>query len=91
MKARLLGGTALIGAAALLVGGTAEAAVAPMWRLTGNMNFQLYWIDQDWAGLESDPWPSGWFWTGVTSPGDATAAGPQEHDWYFGVDEARKT
>jgi hypothetical protein len=59
-----------------------------MWRLTGNMNFQFYWIDQDWAGLESDSWPYGWWWSGVTSASDATAAGPQEHDWYFGVDEA---
>ncbi|MCK4866410.1 MAG: porin, partial [Alphaproteobacteria bacterium] len=100
MKKGLLGGTALAGAAGL-VAGIAGAAEAPTWKLTGNANFQFYWVDQDASGVGST-------W-GVGTGGDGTWAGiydatdetdnnlslfvvgtddPQDHDWYFGVDEA---
>lgn len=90
MKARLLVGTA-IGGAISWTAGIASAAEGPVWSLSGNVNFQAYWVDQDAVGLNTRT-------TGVTideviwelafSPATATAKGPQEHDWYFGVDES---
>jgi hypothetical protein len=93
MKKELLAGTALIGGAAIL-GGAAIAAEAPTWKLTGNANFQFYWADQDrgdttwtgtdtWAGTFSTTFSSG---TGLV--GWHTTKDSQDHDWYFGVDEA---
>ncbi|MBE9557210.1 MAG: hypothetical protein IMF08_10170 [Proteobacteria bacterium] len=46
MKKSLLGGTALVGGA-VLAGAVAMAAEAPQWKLSGNANFQFYWVDQD--------------------------------------------
>ena len=90
MKKGLLAGTALAGVA-FLGGGQAGAAVEPLWRLSGSMNFQAYWIDQDYVGLFSGtgtPGPFSVWWSPTTVISNATAAGPQEHGWYFGVDES---
>ncbi|MBE9558779.1 MAG: porin, partial [Proteobacteria bacterium] len=104
MKKGLLGSTALAGATALMAG-TAGAAEAPTWKLTGNANFQLYWVDQDYsATMSTGNSPAGWgdvggavasnirpgfnnfrAWDALTDDGDSH---PQDHDWYFGVDEA---
>ncbi|MBE9556149.1 MAG: porin [Proteobacteria bacterium] len=46
MKKGLLGSSALIGATVLMAG-VASAAEAPTWKLTGNANFQFYYVDQD--------------------------------------------
>ncbi|MBE9555636.1 MAG: porin [Proteobacteria bacterium] len=87
MKKGLLGTTALVGASVILAA-AAQAAEAPTWKLSGNANFQLYWVDQDNT--------SGYIKTTVfeaSVPVDSTS-GPkgtytgQDHDWYFGVDEA---
>ncbi|MBE9558304.1 MAG: porin [Proteobacteria bacterium] len=102
MKKGLLGSTALIGAAALIAG-VAGAAEAPTWKLTGNANFQFYWVDQDASGTGAATWVDG-TWSVGTKMGtsdtgshkrlwglgmyETGAAGVQEHDWYFGVDEA---
>jgi hypothetical protein len=60
--------------------GAAGAADAPTWKLSGNVNFQVYNIDQDWI------------LTKVTSDGDllydTTGTDLQDHGWYFGVDES---
>ncbi len=89
MKKRLLGGTALIGAAALIAG-MAGAAEAPEWKLSGNMNFQFYYVDQDWNTITTsgdDVTAPNAFWSTVYY--DATGVpGIQDHGWYFGVDEA---
>ncbi len=90
MKKSLLGGTALVGAAALVGGVAAYAAEAPEWKLSGNMNFQFYYVDQD---LNTNTWDTSWsdsaasFGSGswYTTGGDP---GIQDHGWYFGVDEA---
>jgi predicted porin len=82
MKRMLFGTTALAGAA-IAVSGLATAAETPTWKLGGNVTFQLYYVDQDFEGFS-------------TSNGDITAAFTtpsvgefkQDHDWYFGVDEA---
>ena len=82
MKRMLFATTALAGAA-IVASGMASAAEAPVWQLGGNVTFQLYYVDQDFEGFS-------------TSDGDVTAAYltpslgefKQEHDWYFGVDEA---
>ena len=52
MKKGLLGSTALVGVVAV-AGGAAWAAEAPEWKLSGNMNFQFYWVDQDYV---DDTW-----------------------------------
>ncbi len=90
MKKGLLGSTALVGATTLMAsaGGAAEA---PTWKLTGNANFQFYWVDQDGHDLTytTDTTSNGttgtkigiWMW-------DTDTVGPQDHGWYFGVDEA---
>ena len=88
MKNGLLRTTALAGTSALLAGGAA-AAEAPEWKLSGNMNFQFYWIDQDFNTITFSgeliisgvPVSSVWLDTDG-SPGI------QDHGWYFGVDEA---
>jgi len=90
MKKSLLCSTALIGATALTAG-TAGAAEAPTWKLTGNANFQLYWVDQDNTNTKTK-------WNGSDLGNTYVQAynqhfwnnGPdsQDHDWYFGVDEA---
>jgi len=89
MKKGLLGSTALIGATALIAG-TAGAAEAPTWKLTGNANFQVYYVDQD-----LDLWANGTVLTATTSillNGPTTTftvpLGLQDHGWYFGVDES---
>ncbi|MBE9558264.1 MAG: porin, partial [Proteobacteria bacterium] len=88
MKKELLAGTVLVGAAAIL-GGAAVAAEAPTWKLTGNANFQFYYVDQDYNRVESGTegtWSGTW---PANTPGtgeDATEI--QDHGWYFGVDEA---
>ncbi|MBE9558309.1 MAG: porin [Proteobacteria bacterium] len=104
MKKGLLGSTALISAVAM-ISGTASAAEAPTWKLTGNANFQFYWVDQDASGTGAATWDDGdETWAvgtkvGTSSTGsqkllwplgmyETGAAGVQEHDWYFGVDEA---
>jgi len=89
MKSGLFGCTALIGAAATF-GGIAGAAEAPTWKLTGNANFQFYYVDQDFnfidrvvtSTLFSVPYSS--TWAGY----DPSVQGIQDHAWYFGVDEA---
>ncbi len=87
MKKGFLGGTALIGAAALMTG-TAGAAEAPTWKLSGNANFQFYWVDQDWNLIMTDYAISGAdsLLVPTTSISDANII--QDHGWYFGVDEA---
>jgi hypothetical protein len=88
MKARLLAGTGLAGMMAL-AGGAHAGGVAPIWHLTGNANFQAYWIDQDAVGLASDGFSLSYFyWSPTTLPSEVNVGAPQEHDWYFGVDEA---
>jgi hypothetical protein len=52
MKKGLLGSTALVGATAMMAG-AAGAAEAPTWKLTGNMNFQAYYVDQDFTGFHT--------------------------------------
>ncbi|MBE9555213.1 MAG: hypothetical protein IMF08_00015, partial [Proteobacteria bacterium] len=93
MKKGLLGGTALVSAAAIL-GGAAMAAEAPTWKLTGNANFQFYWVDQDNTKV-TDTWdeigfpPDATTWVGAEfTKYDIDGTGRQDHDWYFGVDEA---
>ena len=86
MKARLLAGTGIAGMMAFS-GGAFAGGVAPIWHLTGNVNFQAYWIDQDAVGLAS----SAFFvtaWWPTTRVSNVNVGAPQEHDWYFGVDEA---
>ncbi len=82
MKKNLLTSTALVGTAALF-GGVAGAAEAPTWKLTGNANFQFYWVDQDETLVTKRT---------ITGGGSVTVFKtktlPQDHDWYFGVDEA---
>ena len=89
MKKGLLGSTALIGATALMAG-AAGAAEAPTWKLTGNANFQFYYVDQDFNtvsadGTDSNTYTGTKFWTYYSVNGDP---GIQDHGWYFGVDEA---
>ncbi|MBE9555863.1 MAG: porin [Proteobacteria bacterium] len=95
MKKRLLGGTAIVGVSGLIAG-MAGAAEAPTWKLTGNANFQFYWVDQDAAALTTKSTWNGTSEAAVTWAhaeemtgwaGAATDDG-QDHDWYFGVDEA---
>ena len=88
MKAGLMAGTALAGMT-VLAGGAQAGGVAPVWHLTGNMNFQAYWIDQDAVGLVSDgPSPFFYYWSPTAFASNVNVGAPQEHDWYFGVDEA---
>ncbi len=86
MKARLMAGTALAGAIAIS-GGASAGGIEPMWRLSGNANFQAYWVDQDAVGLVSSAFTFT-FWQPTTLVGNVNVGAPQEHDWYFGVDEA---
>ncbi len=97
MKKGLLATTALVGAGALMAG-AAGAAEAPEWKLGGTMNFQLYWVDQDntkylnnvdidrpgWGSIAGDTKVS----ISDLDMWQTKADGNQEHDWYFGVDEA---
>ncbi len=92
MKKSLLGGTVLAGAA-MLAGVDALAAEAPGWQLSGNMNFQFYWIEQDYntafledSGTTSDGDPVSHIW--VLALNNPNSPGIQDHGWYFGVDEA---
>jgi len=94
MKKGLLGSTAIVGATALIAG-TAGAAEAPTWKLTGNVNFQFYYVDQDAVGATSGGTKNttnGTFLTKFVGPAFQTATpsgfDPQDHGWYFGVDEA---
>ncbi len=91
MKHNLLGGTALIGAAAV-IGGAVLAAEAPTWKLSGNMNFQFYWVEQDFnfiALQQSGPYPGlGIPYTFIWVGSDPAETDIQDHGWYFGVDEA---
>ena len=65
MKARLMAGTGLAGMMAFS-GGAVAGGVAPAWHLSGNMNFQAYFIDQDAVGLHSTGTPSFFFFTPTT-------------------------
>jgi predicted porin len=92
MKKNLLGCTALIGAA-VIAGAGALAAEAPEWQLGGNMNFQFYWIDQDYntalleaSGATTGGDPVSHLW--ISARNNPNAPGFQDHGWYFGVDEA---
>ncbi len=100
MRKRLLSSTALA-SAAVVVCGSALAAEAPVWKLRGNLNFQFYWVDQDNTIIASDTFSTGKESFGTTVVGteptilmfglrawDTVPGGNQEHDWYFGVDEA---
>jgi hypothetical protein len=91
MKKGLLGSTALIGASALIAG-TAGAAEAPTWKLTGNANFQFYYVDGDAGAITTGSTftSNGTTWTFMSGPAfiTAAAADTQDHDWYFGVDES---
>ncbi len=86
MKAKLMAGTALAGAIAFS-GGASAGGIEPMWRLSGNANFQAYWVDQDAVGLVSFVFTRT-FWEPTTIAGNVNVGAPREHDWYFGVDEA---
>ncbi len=81
MKKGLLATTALIGAGALMAG-AAGAAEAPDYKLSGNMNFQFYWVNGDAQAAVDNP-----IFGGDQSLFDTTAT-DQDHAWYFGVDEA---
>jgi hypothetical protein len=89
MKKGLLGSTALFGATALMAG-VAGAAEAPTWKLTGNMNFQAYYVNQDNQGINKTAktitGPGGTI-SGTFAQWDPAAKG-QDHGWYFGVDES---
>jgi len=90
MKKGLLGSTALVGAAALMAGaaGAAGAAEAPTWKLTGNANFQLYYVDQD---LDVYTKTAGSPASVIIASSVGSYTNPQnvqDHGWYFGVDEA---
>ena len=95
MKKGLLGSTALIGATALMAG-AAGAAEAPTWKLTGNANFQFYYVDQDFDSWFLYSTSGGSITASTTSlltaaPGTwsaSVALGIQDHGWYFGVDES---
>jgi hypothetical protein len=78
MKARLLAG---VGLAAMMAipGGARAGGVAPMWNLSGNMNFQAYWIDQDAVGLASSAFIFT-YWEPTTLPSNVNVGAPQEHD-----------
>ena len=93
MKKGLLGSTALVGATALMAG-AAGPAEAPTWKLTGNANFQFYYVDADNQGVTGTKSTIFFGPTGSTSTlkfalsvWDTTAK-DQDHGWYFGVDEA---
>ncbi len=92
MKKSLLGGTALVGAA-VIAGAGALAAEAPEWQLGGNMNFQFYWVEQDYntalleaSGTTTGGDPVSHIW--VSARNNPGASGFQDHAWFFGVDEA---
>jgi len=93
MKKGLLGSTALIGATAMMAG-AAGAAEAPTWKLSGNMNFQVYFADRD--GFDAVAF-------GTTSTKAVVSTTPtlapvikvfnttdvvDTKDFYFGVDES---
>ena len=89
MKKSLFNATALTGSATLLAG-IVSAAEAPTWKLTGNANFQFYYVDQDrntqtdgdsWSDSPANFGASTWYNTDGNP-------GMQDHGWYFGVDEA---
>jgi hypothetical protein len=71
------------------------AAEAPTWKLTGNVNFQFYYVNQDFVGFSTGndaptnvsgiPATSSWTY-GYTDPAGGTQV--QDHGWYFGVDES---
>ena len=86
MKKGLLGSTALIGAAALIAG-VAGAAEAPTWKLTGNANFQFYYIDQDLDSVRSSESDRTLILNGTTKS-FTQPLNIQDHGWYFGVDES---
>ncbi len=92
MKKSLLGGTALVGAL-VICGAGALAAEAPEWQFSGNMNFQFYWIEQDYntalleaSGTTTGGDPVSHLW--ISARNNPNAPGFQDHGWYFGVDEA---
>ncbi len=94
MKKGLLGSTALMGAG-VLAGAAAWAAEAPEWTLSGNVNFQFYYVDQDAGGIDLfSVYSAGagfsTTWTQINLFFDVfdVTAGGQDHGWYFGVDEA---
>ena len=77
----------------IFAGASALAAEAPEWQLSGNMNFQAYWVEQDYntaflvsSGTTSGGDPVSHIW--VEALIDPVSPGIQDHSWYFGVDEA---
>ena len=84
MKRMLFGTTALAGAA-MAVSGMAAAAEAPSWKLGGNAIFQLYYVDQDWVAASTSDGDITDAFRSITGGEDII----QDHDWYFGVDEAK--
>ncbi len=103
MKKGLLATTALAGASVFAVG-VAAAAEAPTYSISGYMKFQAYWIDQDrWGSADAFGFGSGtdgpldadfselsmelagWQINDVDNPDG------QDHDWYFGMDDAEIT
>ena len=93
MKKTLLATTAL-GALATFAAAGAMAAEAPTWKLTGNANFQFYWVDQDLVAFDTgtSQWasPGGRITSSYTTAYTVLSLGShvQDHGWYFGVDEA---
>ncbi len=81
MKKGLLATTALAGLVVIANPGAAGAAEAPEWNLGGNMNFQFYWVDQDLTETNDTR-------IGTAPFNSPTGTQPQDHGWYFGVDEA---
>jgi len=84
MKKALLGSSALVGAVSV-VSVAANAAEAPTWKLTGNANFQFYWVDQDYAVVDTSTKDHIYAATGslFTFPAyvwSRSAADPQDHD-----------
>ncbi len=83
MKKGLLGSTALVAATALTVG-AAQAAEAPTWKLSGNMNFQFYYADRDSFTAVAFGTTTGT----LGAPVFNTTETVPTNDLYFGVDEA---
>ncbi len=96
MKKAFLAGTALGTVSALAAAG-AMAAEAPTWKLTGNANFQFYYVNQDFVAFSqttstttTDVLGKTITWSTTSAYKNTTSGGTQiqDHGWYFGVDEA---
>ncbi len=94
MKNRFLATTALAAVSGFAATG-AMAAEAPEWKLSGNMNFQFYFVNQDFIAFRTDTNVTEFdgivfteFSTTAYYTLDPEATQVQDHGWYFGVDEA---